>query len=619
MKIRVSDYIANFLAEHQITAVFTVVGGGAMYLNDSLGHHEQLHCIYNHHEQASAMAAEGYFRAGNQMAAVCVTSGPGAINALNGVAGAYQDSIPMLVFSGQTKTTLTTFSSGLKLRTFGNQEFDIVNSLQHMVKYAEMIMDARKIRYCLEKAYRLAISGRPGPCWLDIPLDIQGAYVEEETLRSYEEGDDDYLPGEVLEAPISDIKNDVDVLTAAQVVIEKLQKAKRPVLYAGNGIRIAGVAERFRTLAHELVIPVVTCWDSIDVMESDDPLYAGRGGIMGDRAGNFAVQNSDLLICIGTRLNVYQVGYQADTWARDAYIVVNDIDPEELKKPTVHMDMGVCCDAGIFIETLLQESRRADKAAAGREDWIVQCRRWKAKYPVVQPRHREQEGPINVYAFMDILSRMLPKASVTVAANGSASVVGSAAYYIGKDCRFLMNCGLSSMGYGLPSAIGACVASGRKSVICLEGDGSLMMNLQELQTMATNQLPIKLFVINNRGYHQIRLTQSNIFNRNFVGIGPQSGDLSFPDYQKLADAFGLPYYGIHTMKELETGLTAVLRHPGGLLCEIVCDTKQVFEPKSATKKLADGTLISPPLEDMAPFLPREELYANLYIAPVEET
>lgn len=618
MKIKVSDYIADFLAEHQISTVFTVVGGGAMHLNDSLGHHEKLHCVYNHHEQASSMAAEGYFRVKNQMAAVCVTSGPGAINALNGVAGAYQDSVPLLVFSGQSKTTQTLFYSGLRLRALGNQEFDIVSSLKHMVKYAEMVMDARKIRYCLEKAYHLALSGRPGPCWLDIPLDIQGAYVDTETLGGYDEGDKGYLPGEILEEPAGSLQADNEICASAKLIVQKLKESKRPVIYAGNGIRISNSVGKLRTLAHELSIPVATCWDSIDVMETDDPMYVGRGGTMGDRAGNFAVQNSDLLLCIGTRLNVIQVGYDKDTWARSAYVVVNDIDREELKKPTIHLDLGVCCDAGTFMDALVQTYHQTGVENTGYEDWVLQCRQWKEKYPVVLPKHLQQKGSVNVYAFMGTLSRLLPQDSLTVAANGSASVVGSQSYYIGKGCRFLMNCGLSSMGYGLPSAIGACVANDKKTTICLEGDGSLMMNLQELQTMATNRLPIKLFIINNEGYHQIRLTQSNIFHRSHVGIGPQSGDLSFPDYQKLADAFGLAFFRIADMEELESGLSEVLSQPGGCICEVVCDTKQVFEPKSATRKLPDGTLVSPPLEDLAPFLPREELYANMYIAPVTE-
>ncbi len=620
MRVRVSDYIAAFLAEHHITTVFTVVGGGAMHMNDSFGHDSRLHCLYNHHEQASAMAADAYFRVHGEMAAVCVTSGPGAVNALNGVVGAYQDSIPMLVFSGQTKTSLTVFNSGLKLRTLGNQEFDIVGSLRNMVKYAEMVMDAGKIRYCLEKAYRVATEGRPGPCWLDIPLDIQGAYVETEELRGYEDGEEGYAPGEVLEIERPEVCSAYEVDKAVEQIVSRLREAKRPVFYAGNGIRIAGCVEAFRRLAHQTGIPVVTCWDSIDIMETEDACYAGRGGTMGDRAGNFAVQNSDLLLCIGTRLNIYQVGYNVDTWARGAYVVVNDIDPEEFRKPTVRVDLGVCCDAGLLVAKLLDAwngTQCGDLTENAYQAWGAQCRTWKQRYPVVQPAHYEESDAVNVYAFIDTLSKSLPAGALTVVSNGSASVVGSQSYYIGEKQRFLMNCGLSSMGYGLPAAIGACVANRQEPVICIEGDGSIMMNLQELQTVVTNRLPVKIFIINNQGYHQIRLTQRNLFRDKLIGVGPESDDLGFPDFEKLAAAFDIPYYRIGKTQELTSDVEEVLKRDGYALCEVICTTEQIFEPKSATKRLEDGRLVSPPLEDLSPFLPREELRGNMYIDLIE--
>ena len=612
MKIKVSDYITQFLITHNILDVFTVVGGGAMHLNDSLGHAQEIHCLYHHHEQAAAMACEAYFRIHGRMAALCVTSGPGALNALNGVVGAYQDSIPMLIFSGQTKTNLTIFQSGLHLRSLGNQEFDIIGSLRHMVKYGEMIMDARKIQYCLEKAYILAQQGRPGPCWLDIPLDIQGAYVETSELKGYIGETEDYLACEIYEE-YTDLPKGNEIQQDIEKIILKLNTAQRPVLYAGNGIRIAGAANQLKEMARCLQLPVVTCWDSIDLMESDDPLYVGRGGTMGDRAGNFAVQNSDFLLCIGSRLNVYQVGYDVKTWAREAYVIVNDIDPEELKKPTVRIDMGVCCDAGFFMQQLVQAYQESGILNAAHEKWISQCALWKSKYPVVMAKHYDQKQNVNVYAFMDALSRILPDDAITVVANGSASVVGSQTYYIGKGSRFLMNCGVSSMGYGLPAAIGACIANGRKGIICIEGDGSIMMNLQELQTVVTNQLPIKIFILNNNGYHQIRLTQNNIFGNKLVGVGPESGDLSFPDYERIADAFRLSYFRIQTMEGMKEKLQQVLSLEEALICEIMCDTEQIFEPKSSAKRLEDGSLISPPLEDLAPFLPRNELEENMYI------
>lgn len=609
MRCKVSDYIADFLADHGIDTVFTVVGGGAMHMNDSFGHDPRLHCVYNHHEQASSMAAEAYQRVNNQMAALCVTSGPGAINALNGVAGAYMDSIPMLVFSGQCKSTLTVKSSGLKLRTLGNQEFDIVSTLSNVAKYYEMIESADRIRYCLEKAYVTAISGRPGPCWLDIPLDIQGAFVETDELVGYDGSDEDetVMSADVLSDTIASI-------------VEKIKNAKRPVLYAGNGIRIAGAVDVLFELAKLSGIPVVTCWDSVDLIETESDDYAGRGGTMGDRAGNFAVQNSDLLICVGTRLNIYQVGYNVKTWARAAYTVVVDADGEELKKPTIRADLPICCDAKVFLEALLDKLKDQNTDGFSEElvEWRKQCLAWKKKYPVVSKAHYEATGLVNVYAFIDTLSRHLEENAVTVVANGSASVVGSQSYYIGKGQRFIMNCGMSSMGYDLPAAVGAAVAAENRQVVCIAGDGSIQMNLQELQTVVTNRLPIKIFVINNGGYHQIRQTQNNIFHNGLVGVGPESGDLGFPDFEKLAAAYGIPYGRIDDNHSLVDGIDKALEAESFYLCEVMCSTDQKFEPKSATKRLEDGSLFSPPLEDLAPFLPREELEENMYIPLIKE-
>ncbi len=602
MKIKVSDYVANFFVKHDLTQVFCVVGGGAMHLNDSFGHREDMQVLYNHHEQASAIAAEAYARIHNKPAVLCVTSGPGAINALNGVAGAYQDSIPMLVVSGQTKSTMTVKASGLNLRTLGNQEFDIVSALDNMTKYAEMVMEPKKIRYMLEKAYQLAVSGRPGPCWLDIPLDIQGAYVETDELEGY--------------TPVEENSGLADLSKIVPQVLSMIENAVRPVIYAGNGIRLAGGVDLLHKLVEELQVPVVTCWDSIDLMANDSPYYCGRGGTMGDRAGNFAVQNSDLLLCIGSRLNIYQVGYNVKTWARAAKTVVVDIDNEELKKPTVRVDVPVCADAKKFMERLLAVS--TGKRCKQRADWLKQCQMWKKKYPVVSEQQKNSKGLVNVYAFIDVLSHNLSEKAVTVVTNGSASVVGSQSYYIKQDDRFVMNCGLSSMGYGLPAAIGACVGNDKQPVVCIEGDGSVMMNLQELQTMVTNKLPIKLFIINNGGYHQIRQTQNNIFHNGLIGVGPESGDLGFPDFEKLASAFDLSYVKITDNEKISEGVQRALNGDTPCLCEVFVTTEQKFEPKSATKRLEDGTLVSPPLEDMAPFLSREELESNMYIPLVPE-
>ena len=606
-EIKVSDYIANFLVHNGITTVFTVVGGGSMHLNDSFGHNKELKCVYQHHEQACSMAAEGFSKANQGIAAVCVTSGPGAINALNGVVGAYQDSVPMIVLSGQVKSTLTVKSSGLNLRTLGGQEFDIVSALSNMTKYAEMINDPKKTRYCLEKALYFAKNGRPGPCWLDIPLDIQGAKVDENELEGYDvtnnPSNKDLLSNNELNKRIGD-------------VVTRLKMSERPVLYVGNGIRIANALREFNVIVEKLNIPVVTCWDSIDLIETDNEHYAGRGGTMGDRAGNFAIQNSDMVLAIGNRLSILQVGYDVNTWAREAYVIDVDIDVEELKKPTIRVDLPICTDAKLFLNTLINNINEIDKRKY--TPWINRCLEWKKRYPVVELRHIKQTDKVNVYAFIDVLSKKCGENSITVATNGSASVVGSQAYHISYNQRYIMNCALSSMGYGLPSAIGASVANNKGSIICLEGDGSIQMNIQELQTIVTNKLPIKIFIINNDGYHQIRQTQNNIFHNGLVGVGPESGDLGFPNFEKIAYAYGIPYERIDDNSQLEKKIDIVLGHESYIMCEVICSTTQNFEPKSSTKKLEDGTLISPPLEDMAPFLSREELRENMYIEIIEE-
>lgn len=614
MKIKVSDYIAEYMVEHGIKDVFTVVGGGAMHLNDSLGHKDGLHCTYHHHEQAASIAAESYFRINNDMALLCVTSGPGAINALNGVAGAYMDSIPMIVVSGQTKSTLTVASSRLPLRTLGNQEFDIIPCVKTMTKYSVMVMNALEIKKHLDIAFKMAVSGRPGPCWIDIPLDIQGAYIETDELT---ESDTDALPEENSNGFALSDEQRAEITKASEYdfagLIGKIKSAKRPVIYGGNSIRISGSYELFRKLVEKLNVPVVTGWNSIDLLPTENPLYCGRGGIMGDRAGNFAVQNSDLLISFGSRLSIYQVGYNIDTWARAAHIIAVDIDPAELVKPTIRANEKVLGDVAEFMKKLDLELDRTGTDRPGNDDWAKQCRTWKEKYRVAQPKHYLQEEA-NVYAFVDTLSKAIPEGMNTVVANGSASVVGSQTYYIKENQRFIMNCALSSMGYELPAAIGACIADNRKPLVCIAGDGSIQMNIQELQTIITNNLPIKIFVINNEGYHQIRLTQSNIFKEHTrVGLGPESGDLSFPSMEKLAEAYGYHYLSCKKNAEINDFAERALEYEGPVIAEIFVDTKQVYEPKSATKRLEDGSLYSPPLEDLAPFLDPQELKENMFI------
>lgn len=604
MKIKLSNYVAQFLVEYGLSTVFTVTGGGAMHLNDALGHQDGLHCVYQHHEQACAIAGEAYARMHNQIGVVCVTTGPGGTNAITGVLGGWLDSIPMLVISGQVRYDTTARSTGLGIRAMGDQEFDICRAVDCMTKYCEMVIDPLDIRYCLEKALYLAQTGRPGPCWLDIPLNVQGAVIETDELRAFD-------PGEC-----ADERPDEPSRQTIQMILDKIRAAKRPVINAGNGIRISGGYEEFSRLVEALNIPVVTGWNSIDLMPDDHPLYVGRGGIMGDRAGNFAIQNSDLVLSLGSRLSIRQVGYNYTTWAREAYTIVVDVDGEELKKPTLHVDMPVCADVKDVMRMLNEEL--GGETLETEKFWLEKCAHWKKEYPVVLPKHYEQKGLVNVYAFIREVSRVLPENAVTVVGNGSACVVGSHGYVIKKGQRFIINSAVASMGYDLPAAIGACVAEGGTDIVCLSGDGSIQMNLQELQTIRTNRLPVKIFVINNNGYHSIRQTQTNFFGEPYVGIGPQSHDLEFPDMEKIAYAYGYPYFRCESNDKLPETIRHALAEEGAVICEVVVSTDQNFEPKSATKRLEDGTLVSPPLEDLAPFLDRDTFRKEMIIDPVSE-
>lgn len=627
MKIRVADYVADMLVKNGIEHVFTVTGGGAMHLNDGLGHKEGLQCVYNHHEQACAIAAESYARIHNKIAAVCVTTGPGGTNAITGVVGGWLDSIPMLILSGQVRYDTTARYTGLNIRAYGDQEYDIIKVAQHMTKYAEMVINPQDIRYCLEKALYLAQTGRPGPAWLDIPLNVQAAYVETEELRGFH-------PEEEQLESVPKVTDE-----QAKLIIDKIKAAKRPVLNAGNGIRIAGAEEVFLRVAEKLNIPVVTGWDSIDLIWDTHPLYTGRAGIMGDRAGNWAVQNSDLLFSVGSRLSIRQIGYNYQSWAREAYTIINDVDAEELKKPDLHVDMPVWADAKDLLEAIernlenrqIEESDNTSEADAEQQqayvgeseqidsckEWRNRCARWKKEYPVIQEKHFLQEGLVNVYAFIGALSSRLKERQLTVVGNGSACVVGSHGYVIKEGQRFIINSAIASMGYDLPAAIGACIAAGCAETICITGDGSIQMNLQELQTIIHHRLPIKIFIINNGGYHSIRQTQKNFFGEPLVGIGADSGDLSFPSFEKLAWAYGYPYQKITDNSEVEK-LAETLAVDGPCICEVFVDAEQKFEPKAASKRLSDGTMVSAPLEDLAPFLPREELAEQMIIPLMSE-
>lgn len=603
MKKKVSDHIADVLAAHGICDVFTVTGGGAMHMNDSFGHHEKLHCTYHHHEQACAMAAEAYARFGGRMAAVCVTTGPGATNAVTGVLGCWMDSIPAIIFSGQARYATTVRSSGLSLRSMGVQECDIVPVVSSITKYAVMVTDPSEIGYHLEKAIDLAQSGRKGPVWLDIPLDVQGAVIETEDLKPYfSQERETEIPDET-----------------AQEIAERIQNSSRPVLFPGNGVRLAGAKEKLDRLVELLGVPVVTGMSSVDAIAADHPLYVGVSGGTGSRPGNFAVQNSDLLLSLGCRQGFAQTGFQYESWARGAFTIINDIDEEELKKPNLHVSLPVVGDCGQLMDKLLKicEERGVTKEEPlfGGEEWRRRCRLWKEKYPVVTKKHYEtlEEGCTNLYAFYAELSKILPEGAIVTVSVGTSRVAGSQAFRVKKGQRFITNPNTASMGFDLPAAIGICRSAKGRQVICVTGEGSLQMNIQEMQTIIQNQFDIKVFVINNQGYHSIRQTQSQYFAPPLVGVGEESGDLSFPDLSKLAPAYGFSYVCCHRTEELDRVICQTLETKGPVISEIFVTKLQKTEPKLASRKLEDGTMVSSSLEDMAPFLSREELRENMYI------
>ncbi len=600
MKTKISDWIASYLVSRGINYNFTVPGGGAMHLNMAFGHQEGMHNIFMQHEQSAAIAAEGFFRATNEMPLVCCTTGPGGTNTLTGVLGAWLDSIPMLVISGQVRYATTARAAGIPVRAMGDQEYDITPMVAHMTKYAEMITDSKMVKYHLQKALFLATHGRPGPVWLDVPLDIQGGYIDTDAFVEFDEVEcSDILPPKVSDVLIKE-------------VIERIKKAKRPVLNVGNGIHIANCVPLLRKVVQKLGIPVVSAYDSTDLIPHDDPLFGGMPGLLGDRSGNWAIQNADLVLSVGCRLSCRQVGYNVKSWAREAFVIMVDIDKYELQKPSIHVEMPIQADAKDFLEKL---NEKLDKSLKQHSEWVAKCKSWREEYPVVNEKHYSSEGLANAYCFLDQVSRRAKDNETIVLGNGTVEACLHAIHIKGKT-RLICNSGAASMGYDLPCAIGACFALERRPLICLTGDGSIQMNLQELQTIVFHKLPIKIFVVNNGGYHSMRQTESNLFpEMTKVGIGPETHDLSFPDMEKISDAYGIPYMKATCNNELPEVIERMLTSDCYCMCEIFVDKNQKFEPKSATKKLPDGTLVSPPLEDLAPFLPREEL-KNIMLIPM---
>jgi acetolactate synthase-1/2/3 large subunit len=547
------------------------------------------------------MAADGYARIAGRPAVVHVTGGPGGINALNGVFGAFTDSIPMLVISGQAKRETCLSSHDLpNLRQLGDQEVEIVPMVNKITKYAVLVRDPQTIRYHLERAIHLCTHGRPGPCWLDIPVDVQAAQIEEDSLAPYDPAED--------ATPF----DPAALAKSAGEILDRLARAERPVILAGSGVHLAGVAELFERVVTRLGLPVTAAWTAPDVISADHPLFCGRPGTLGDRAGNFAVQNADVVLVLGSRLNVRQVSYNWENFAKNAFKIQVDIDPAELDKPMVRPDLGLCADLRDFLPELERqaEARRFDATKfAGWVDW---CRERMARYPVVTAKMRESAA-LNPYVFLDSLMRRLNSGDIVACGDGAACVVSFQAAHLRRGVRLFCNSGSASMGYDIPAALGAAVAGAGRRVICLAGDGSAQFNIQELETIRFHQLPIKIFVINNGGYLSIRMTQGGFFQGNFVGEGRRSG-VSFPDYTRVAAAYGLPATRIDS-RDFDGPLEKFLALSGAALCEVVVDPAQEFEPKLSSRTLPGGKMVSSSLEDMAPFLSREELAENMIVPP----
>ena len=602
--IKVSDYIAQSLVEHGVKHVFMVTGGGAMHLNDSFGKNPYLEYVCFHHEQACAMAAESYARLTGRIAAVNVTTGPGGINALNGVFGSWTDSVPMIVISGQVRYDTTVHSTGLKLRQLGDQEFaEIVTCAKTITKYAVMVIDPGEIRYHLERALFLAKTGRPGPTWIDIPLNVQSAVVNPETLHIYD--------------PVEDSKEFPPRVTHELIIkiIELIKSAKRPVLMVGSGIWIANAHKTFLKVVELLRIPVVTGFNAHDLITHDHPANFGRPGTIGDRPGNFIVQNSDLVLILGCRLNIRQIGYNWKTFARAAFKILVDIDPLELKKPTVDINLPIYADVSDFLSIMLQELPK--EGLSEKKEWLEWCRIRKERYPVVLKEYWKRSELVNSYCFVEALSEKLQEDQVIVTGNGSACNCTFQALKIKKGQRLYSNSGSASMGYDLPAAIGASLANNRKKIVCITGDGSIQMNLQELQTIVHYGLPIKIFVMNNNGYHSIRQTQENFFVPPLVGCDPDSG-ISFPDMQKIAYVYDIPFIRCKNHSQLDDCISVTLRDDCPFICEIMVTPNQTFAPKASSKKLPDGKIVSKPLEDLFPFLDRKELEENMIIDLIPE-
>lgn len=580
MEKRVADIIADIMVENGIEECFALTGGGAMHLNDAFGYAQNIHCTYFLHEQGAAIAAEAYARVNNRMPVVCVTTGPGGTNALTGVLCAWQDNIPMLVISGQVKTSSMVESTGLKLRQYGEQEHTIVETVSSMTKFAITVKDAKKIKYYIQKAIHEATTGRRGPCWVDIPLDIQGARVDETQMEEF--------------IPTKEEKG-----FDKRTVIELLEKAKKPVILAGSAIRTADAYLEFVEFVNKCRIPVIAAKSVADIMPNNAAYYYGNFGINGGRAGNFIVQNADCLLVLGCRLSFGQIGFNYTEFSPNSKKIVVDIDSEELKKKNVRID----CAVNVDLKEFLKWANSTDINFDYYPMWQVYCDELKSEFPIYQGKYRDTIG-VNAYYFARVLKNFLDEEAIVVVGNSCSSVSIKQCGIEKEGQRMWGNINCGTMGYDIPAAIGAAIAS-KKVVVCCAGDGSFQMNIQELQTIVNYKLPIKFFVFNNGGYRSIVWSQSKNFGR-LSGCTAETG-LQLPDLKKIADAYAIPYFCCRKNEELDQLFKKIFSISGYLICEIYEDMDHMIEPKLGNKILEDGNIVSPPISDLSPFLP-DEIY-----------
>jgi acetolactate synthase-1/2/3 large subunit len=598
MKIRLADYIFKRIPE--LTGshhCFLLAGGGAMHLVDALGR-SKVTPIPVHHEQAAAIAADAYGRVRNTIGVALVTTGPGGTNAVTGVAGAWMESTPLLMLSGQVSRK--NLIAGDHVRQIGFQEADVISIVKSITKYAELVLNPLDIRFHLEKAVFLAKQGRPGPVWLDIPLDIQAAMIEEDGLRGFNP-DENRI----------DVDAEAEIEAKVKLLVEWIQQSKRPLLLGGHGVWLSGGVKEFSALVSSLGMPVQTTWNGMDLIEDAHPLFFGRANSYGPRYPNFVIQNCDLLITIGARLGIQHIGYNFEAFARHAKKIMVDVDRNEIHKRTLKIDLPFHCDAKRFMNKLLQILGASPPNPC--REWIEWCSRIKAKYPICGPEYYCDDGFVDAYAFFDQLSDVVPAETLMIpGSSGTGFSTSHQVFRVKKGQRFFTSKGMAAMGYGLPSAIGGCFAAGCNETVTIIGDGGFQLNIQELATIRRHRLPIKIFVFNNAGYLSIRATQKSYFNGLYIGSDAESG-VWMPPLEQISRAYELTYRKIANMQQLREELVEVLNTPGPVLCEVMMNPDKVPLPKLGSRKREDGSMESNPLEELVPPLSRRDLAESMLV------